>query len=675
MSSLHGLEADSHHQAVQAPLRSAERHSANGQTRPVLTGHSDWPQRLANQSSGGPWYPGERCFTIFWLLSTTSITGWIVLEICYPLWIKQSARYNVILATIGFFTLFLAIYAFHIGLGSLLWTGRYRRSRDVDWHEAWEASTEQRKLDWSLVHHIVVITAYKEEVANLESVIVTLVAQRTSASEDQRFCRAHITVLLAMEEREGAAAREKVEYLQTKFSSEFCQILATYHPPNRPNEIAGKASNYRFAVEVVSHIIHANELTYSDGSVVKQENVVIHVADGDSLYDPNHFPNVNYDFCVCPDRELLVWQPCMLPTCNFWSVAPCIRQFGIMISAQEMLSATGLFEFQIPFSTYGLAFTTLQFIGGDDGAGVAQDGDVIAEDHHMFIKGFFATSGRLRVKPIYLPCFNYTVEGCECLSKSCCCFGRRRCPTRQGCDSRFSQATRHMYAVSELAYFCSLFARGGCCGRRYKFGPRRIRVLYLFAKLLKIHSIAYIGLWVTLGAILFVCLKFLQTYCEAWNVLSPELGSGKEKAPEVCDTDFEKITFTVGASLFSSFSALAFVGTVMVHVSFTRMLRAMQVPMSTIADPTNIDGQRRLVDVNQGGPWLGTVVQLVLEYAVFGFGSSLYYGTVPSFIALIKLMCRGHRFTYVSASDATTQGTRVEQHQLCSSHTASARHS
>merc|ERR1719491_129462 len=127
-----------------------------------------------------------------------------------------------------------------------------------------------------------------------------------------------------------------------------------------------------------------------------------------------------------------------------------------MIAAQEMMSAYDKLEFQIPFSTYGLALKTLQLVGGTGDAADAQDGDVIAEDHHVFIKGFFATDARLRVHPIFLPCLNFAVGG----------------ETQPWCSNirdRFIQAKRHMFGISEFIYYVLILFRGGWCRRR-RFG-------------------------------------------------------------------------------------------------------------------------------------------------------------------------------------------------------------
>lgn len=67
-----------------------------------------------------------------------------------------------------------------------------------------------------------------------------------------------------------------------------------------------------------------------------------------------------------------------------------MRQFTVTVTAQEMMSACDGFEFKTPFSSYGYPLKLLRHIGGGH-AGNAQDGDVITEDFHLFIKGFFAT--------------------------------------------------------------------------------------------------------------------------------------------------------------------------------------------------------------------------------------------------------------------------------------------
>merc|ERR1719482_1415073 len=134
-----------------------------------------------------------------------------------------------------------------------------------------------------------------------------------------------------MEEREGEAGRMRAQALKAEFGRFFLAVRDTYHPDprNNPDEIPGKASNYKWAVKCIEEWVDAGEFGLPD-------HVLVHCADADSLYDPNHFANVTYSFCTSPDRYSLIWQPCMTPTCNFWEVPSMCRLTNLMVCAEEM---------------------------------------------------------------------------------------------------------------------------------------------------------------------------------------------------------------------------------------------------------------------------------------------------------------------------------------------------
>lgn len=350
-----------------------------------------------------------------------------------------------------------------------------------------------------------------------------------------------------------------------------------------------------------------------------------------------------------------MYQPCMLPICNFWELPSLVRQFTVMITAQEMMCGAGIGDFHIPFSTYGLSLPLLQRIGGEGGAAAAQDGDVITEDHHLFMKGFCATGGRLTIRPVPLPCFNHTVAGWEFKSRGCClsmrypCWRRRRDLALGPCDSRFTQATRHMIGISELFFLLSLIIRRGDL---FVFGKRRVRVLCLCLKLLQIHSICYQALWMILGACTALVISVSTQACQSHTAWI--------KIPQYCVPEWEAYTHTTGAVVFAVASASSLLGFMLVIVSFVRMLRATQAALDSVADPnkgfpTTPEAeslQRRLVHPGRGAAWFGTFIELLLEYLVVGLPSSILYGLIPSQIALYNLIRTGHRLKYVSAMEA-----------------------
>lgn len=429
--------------------------------------------------------------------------------------------------------------------------------------------------------------------------------------------------------------------------------MTTYHPPDLLGDIKGKASNYKWAVKQVEDHIRGSQ---GVAAGLQEEMCLIHVADADSLYDPNYFPNVTYHFCIDPNRYHYVWQPCMIPTCNFWELAAPCRQVNTMIAAQEMMAANDPLEFQIPFSTYGYALTTLQAISGTGNAADAQDGDVIAEDHHLFIKGFFALEGRLRVHPIFLPCLNFAVGGD---AQGFC----------QNIYDRFVQAKRHMFGISEFVFLLSLIVRGGWCCRRTGFGCRgRLATVNLTWKMLKIHGIPYLGLWVLLGVVLTGLINLDVFFCKRWDAMS--------KSFDVCDDVMPAATKTAGWVTFTVATALTFAGTVPLVASFVRMLHATHHTLQNIANPTGSfmtphlwqvktefemeqDGphsphfsagpQRRPIAVGAGFPWFGSFLQILVEFVILGFISSMLFGTIPAIMAMFLLIGRGHKMDYVTA--------------------------
>ena len=50
----------------------------------------------------------------------------------------------------------------------------------------------------------------------------------------------YMVVVLGMEQREGPGAKEKADRLIEKHRHRFHDMLATYHPPDIPGEVAGK---------------------------------------------------------------------------------------------------------------------------------------------------------------------------------------------------------------------------------------------------------------------------------------------------------------------------------------------------------------------------------------------------------------------------------------------------
>jgi hypothetical protein len=587
------------------------------------------------------WRSGwERGFSfVLWLLVTAgsllSVSA-IVVPLCFH--VLKGAPHQVLLWALSALAACAGLFVAQIGCGSFFWIRKYHKLKDVDWFATYQQeraqSGEDARIKWEDVRHFVVVPNYKEGLELLQLMFYALLTQRSNLTRSQ------MVVVLAMEEREGAAGKMRAQALKTEFERFFLAVRDTYHPDprNNPDEIPGKASNYKWAVKCIEEWVDAGEYGPPD-------HVLVHCADADSLYDPNFFANVTYSFCMDQDRYSLIWQPCMTPTCNFWDVPSMCRLTNLMVCAEEMASASLKWEFQVPFSTWGLSLLALKQIG-DDSAKDAQDGDVIADDHHLFVKGFFKTRGKLRCEPIFLPCLNFSVGDDPELTY----FGNLY--------ARYEQAKRHMFGIAEYVYLLELLVqKRWCCGCGFSGAScfSRMRTMNLWFKLTKIHGITVCGLWVPLGGVLFFVLKFDLLWCR------------HSKAGE-CDVETLDSTLnSFAAWCYSGGTGFAIIGSILAIWQFVRMLAATHYLLMNIADPNgsfaspSVFGdsreplRRRPIRVAGGFPWIGCVLQLAVEFAVLGLFTSFIFAAVPSYIAITKLFFNGHRLNYVVAPKPSSQ--------------------
>jgi hypothetical protein len=150
-------------------------------------------------------------------------------------------------------------------------------------------------------------------------------------------------------------------------------------------------------------------------------------------------------------RVWTLWQPPVLLTRNLFSVPGAIRVSGYGTLLFELSGlANQRFGTHITFSTYSMTMALVSHRQVD-----GWDTDVIAEDHHMFCKCYFASlweevssmrekavdvalKPRVELQPVWLPTVSYLAESSEGYLASM--------------HARFVQAQRHSYGVVELGY-------------------------------------------------------------------------------------------------------------------------------------------------------------------------------------------------------------------------------
>jgi len=232
--------------------------------------------------------------------------------------------------------------------------------------------------DWKRVHHVVIITTYKEPLYIIERTLDHLTKQTMPGDQ--------ISIALGFESRESGW-QEKAKEIEKKFKGKFANLIFSEHTLI-PGETAGKHSNARIAtLEAKKKLIDSGKIDINYCTVTS--------CDADHVYHPNHFACLAYKFLDSPHRYERFWQPAIVFYNNFWRLPAIIRvanTFGSIWNTAQLVRTDRLINQQ----NYSLSFKLMDRIG-------YWDPDVIPEDWHMFFKAFFETDGKAEVEPIYLP--------------------------------------------------------------------------------------------------------------------------------------------------------------------------------------------------------------------------------------------------------------------------------
>lgn len=210
------------------------------------------------------------------------------------------------------------------------------------------------------------------------------------------------------------------------------------------------------------------------GQSLNLDNIVLTVGDADSEFHKRYFEALTYHFLhaggeenCTPMRYLVVWQPPILHMKNFLRQPWPVRLASIITSAHELSNLADPNATRVAYSTYSLSLRLAEGMNG-------WDPDWITEDWHTTLKVFLATSGRLRVMPIFLPILNYTPDADG---------------VKQQIIARWEQAKRHALGVSELVFLHEHMLRvcretTGCDGKALFLW----RSWFLWFKLMWIHA-------------------------------------------------------------------------------------------------------------------------------------------------------------------------------------------
>lgn len=311
----------------------------------------------------------------------------------------------------------LALYALlrliSVGIASVRGLKRIAEWEQVNWQERFAAYTAGAPLQWHDIHHLVIIPNYQEPLHILRKTLSNLAASPEAPQ---------MTIVLAMEadEPDGTV---KAEILQAEFAACFAHCFHTRHPSQIPGELRCKSANQAWALRYARR-----KLVETFG--YNPDHIIVTTMDADTLWHPQYFCALTYQFATDPARHTCFWQAPIRYHGNIYDSNPVLRLTNVYTTATELAYLQASWWQSLPISSYSISLNLLDSTGG-------WDTDVIADEWHMYVKAFFARRGQIHLKPIFLPFLANVVTG-DTLWETF--------------KKRYAQTLRHAWGSKEIGY-------------------------------------------------------------------------------------------------------------------------------------------------------------------------------------------------------------------------------
>ena len=320
----------------------------------------------------------------------------------------------VILALASLIGLYSALRFLLAGIANFNGLRRIRAWERQDWVAYWRRRAGPGALPLDEIRHLVLIPNYGESLATLQKTLDSL-ARYPEA-------RGQMHVVLAMEEaEEGSPARART--LCDAYGERFASIHYSVHPQDLPGEIQCKSANLAWAAR------QAYQALVASGQL-KLDTLVVTSMDADTLWDPRYFCALTCLFALHPQRHLRFWQAPIRYHANIWDISPPMRLVNAYSTAFELAYLSAPWWLPLPMSSWSLSMRLLH-------ESDYWDGDVIADEWHMFIKSWFAKEGQVRLERIFLPFAAHATTGSN---------------LRETVVNRYQQTLRHAWGSKEVGY-------------------------------------------------------------------------------------------------------------------------------------------------------------------------------------------------------------------------------
>ncbi|KAJ3071856.1 hypothetical protein HDU98_004706 [Podochytrium sp. JEL0797] len=341
-----------------------------------------------------------------------------------------------------------------------------RRTLSVDQEKMGERELEF--LTVKDIFHVIVIPNYKESLETLTETLDVL-ASHALAKTNYKVC-------LGMEATEEGCEAKALS-LTTQYASSFHTITSTVHPKNLPGEIRGKSSNSNWACTQLFNRFNTTgsflppptekplDATFDEGRT--DPAILQHIftcIDADTCFAADYFTTVAYEYTNLDvyARKAAMFVPSLIFDRNSDEVNILVRVYDMSWSSAQMSYFLPGFPFKSAMSAYSVPMELARAVGFWD-----TTKEALGEDMHMTIKCTFATSGRLRVIPIYSPASQFNVCGDK--------------PTMtSSLYARLVQLRRHMWGLLDCGYTLRmgilwLCGRGTQLPKSYFLPPNQTR--------------------------------------------------------------------------------------------------------------------------------------------------------------------------------------------------------
>ena len=317
----------------------------------------------------------------------------------------------LVAALIGFYSAIRFLFA---GIANVMGLRKIKQWEATHWPERYRDDAGPDALAWDDVHHVVIVPNYKEPVEILSRTLDNLARQYEA--------HRRITIVMAMEAGEEGCI-EKAEFLEKQYAPCFENFFFTVHPRGLPGEMQCKSANQAWASRWVKRKL-VDEMGYNIG------HIVVTTMDADTLWHQDYFAALNYLFAINPERYLRFWQAPIRYHTNICDISPLLRIVNAYSTAFELAYLAAPWWIPMPMSSYSLSLKLLDVSG-------YWDGDVIADEWHMFIKAYFAREGAVMLDRIFLP-FSATAVTGDTLW--------------QAINNRYQQTLRHAWGSKEVGF-------------------------------------------------------------------------------------------------------------------------------------------------------------------------------------------------------------------------------